>query len=261
MGRASQDAEAHLVEIFASPQGEGPWVGVPTIFVRFGGCDLRCAWCDSPNTWLRGETCRIERAPGSERFETRSNPVPVAAVEQAIVALAPPGQGFVSLTGGEPLLQPAAAGAVATAARARGLRVHLETHGLATEALASVVDHVDVVSMDWKLPSEVGRTSETPAEPFAERHAAFLQLAAERAQVFVKVVLTAHTSEAELDAACEVLAACSPETLLVLQPATPVTRKAAAPSARQVLAAQRRCGERLADVRVIPQTHRAYGAL
>ena len=80
MGRASQDAEAHLVEIFASPQGEGPWVGVPTIFVRFGGCDLRCAWCDSPNTWLRGETCRIEQAPGSERFETRSNPVPVAAV-------------------------------------------------------------------------------------------------------------------------------------------------------------------------------------
>ncbi|MGE4653124.1 MAG: 7-carboxy-7-deazaguanine synthase QueE, partial [Myxococcota bacterium] len=51
---------ANLVEVFSSIQGEGPHVGASTVFVRFGGCDLRCAWCDSPHTWLPSKRCRLE---------------------------------------------------------------------------------------------------------------------------------------------------------------------------------------------------------
>ena len=48
---------ANLVEIFSSIQGEGPHVGESTLFVRFGACDLRCRWCDSPHTWRPAATC------------------------------------------------------------------------------------------------------------------------------------------------------------------------------------------------------------
>lgn len=261
MGRASGDTEAHLVEIFASPQGEGPWVGTATVFVRFGGCDLRCAWCDSPTTWVQGRECRIEQEPGSARFRTLPNPVALAEVETALRELAPRGNGFVSLTGGEPLLQPTAVAAIAKRSRTLGLRTYLETHGLATEALAQVIHEVDVVAMDWKLGSDVARTSDAPSGAFGDHHAAFLRLAAEHSEVFVKLVLTANTLDDELDAMCEVIATCAPATLLVLQPVTPVGKAAVPASTERILAAQHRCARRLADVRVIPQTHRAYGAL
>jgi organic radical activating enzyme len=261
MDRASQDAAAHLVEIFASPQGEGPWVGTPTVFVRFDGCDLRCAWCDSPQTWVRGGSCRIEQAPGAAVFDTTDNPVSIDRVDEALATLASRGHGFVSLTGGEPLLQPGAARAVATRARARGLRVYLETHGLATEALASVIDVVDVVSMDWKLAGEVSPAPGASREPFVERHEAFLSLAAQQSEVFVKLVLTGKTSDDDLDSMCEALERTGVKPLLVLQPVTPVGKGAVPASTERILAAQRRCAERVGDVRVIPQTHRAYGAL
>ena len=73
-------SDASLVEIFASAQGEGPEVGRTMVFVRFGGCDLRCRWCDSPGTWRPSARCRIEEAPGSARFHERENPVPIDVV-------------------------------------------------------------------------------------------------------------------------------------------------------------------------------------
>lgn len=75
----------YLIELYKSVQGESSFTGLPCIFVRFAGCNLRCAWCDSEYTFTGGK-------PFSED-----------EVVAQIEALAP--CKLVEFTGGEPMLQ------------------------------------------------------------------------------------------------------------------------------------------------------------
>ena len=75
-----------VVEIFRSIQGEGLYIGRPSVFVRFAGCNLRCKWCDTKYAWAGGHDITVDelyRIVTAQGFE-----------EDALV-----------LTGGEPLLQ------------------------------------------------------------------------------------------------------------------------------------------------------------
>ena len=261
-GAATRDAS--LVEIFASAQGEGPEVGRSTVFVRFGGCDLRCRWCDSPKTWRTSETCRVETSAGSGHFVERPNPVSVDSVVEICERLAKRSSTWISLTGGEPLLQPVAVAALVDGLRRVGLRSYLETHGLHAGSLETCVDQIDLVSMDWKLASEVRWApgiSARPGQDFHDAHEAFLRVASRARRVFVKVVLTPTTRDEEFDEMLDRIGRVSRETPLVLQPVTPTGGVDAMPEADRLLAWLERAEERLADVRLIPQTHPIYGAL
>jgi pyruvate-formate lyase-activating enzyme len=150
------------------------------------------------------------------------------------------------------------------------VRLLLETHGLAHEALARAIDAVDVVSMDWKLTSDVRRASDprpgeqqAKIESFDADHERFLAIvsAHPRASVYVKVVLTPSTRDDELDRVCDGIARIDPDTPLILQPVTPSGPVREAPSAGAMLRWLRRSRERLPDVRVIPQTHKQVGVL
>lgn len=79
-------------EIFRSIQGEGPKVGTPSVFLRLGLCNLRCAWCDTAYTWKKGEADYHERS--------------LDRVIKSIAALRK-GKNISNLviTGGEPMLQ------------------------------------------------------------------------------------------------------------------------------------------------------------
>ncbi len=74
-----------LIELYTSVQGESSFAGLPCIFVRLAGCNLRCSWCDSEYTFTGGERHSLEQ------------------VEQKISELAP--VKLVEFTGGEPMLQ------------------------------------------------------------------------------------------------------------------------------------------------------------
>jgi len=242
-------------------QGEGPHLGQSTLFVRFGECDLRCRWCDSPHTWQPARECRIELCRGSGEQRAVSNPVPIPDVIAACQALELSAHRFVSLTGGEPLLQPDAVHAIASALRARGPRILLETHGLATTTLERTIDAIDVVSMDWKLASEVARADAPRGarEEFHAAHAAFLRRAHGCCETYVKVVVTPSTRDEELDALAQHVAAVDPAVPVVIQPVTPRGPVKQTPAAAQLLAWQVRLERNLRDVRVIPQTHPGLG--
>ena len=74
-----------LIEIYKSVQGESSFAGLPCIFVRLAGCNLRCSWCDSEYTFNGGYRQSLDE------------------VEAAVAALAP--VRLVEFTGGEPMLQ------------------------------------------------------------------------------------------------------------------------------------------------------------
>lgn len=255
---------ASLVEIFASAQGEGPEVGRTTVFVRFGGCDLRCRWCDSPGTWRPIPGCRVEEAAGSGSFVEWRNPLTTGVIAEQIEKLAPQPSTWISLTGGEPLLQPAAVAALVQRLAARDRRIYLETHGLHAEALAPIAEQIDLVSMDWKLASDVrwgpGLGSRSrPGEDFHDAHERFLQVAMRARSVYVKVVLTPSTRDEELDAMLDRIARTSSAIPLVLQPVTPTGGVRSRPAPERLLAWLAKAESRLSDVRLIPQTHPIYG--
>lgn len=253
----------NLVEIFSSVQGEGPHVGGSTLFVRLGECDLRCRWCDSPHTWQPAEAARLETARGTGRFRSVPNPVPVADAVEAARALEISAHRFASLTGGEPLLQPEAVRALAEALRALGPRVLLESHGAAPEALERVVDAVDVVSMDWKLASDVRRASDPrhgPVAAFHDVHERFLAVAQRAPEVVVKVVVTPDTQDAELEEMARRVCRAGRPPTVVVQPVTPFGRVRETVAPERLLAVTAGLETRLPDVRLIPQTHRSYGA-
>jgi 7-carboxy-7-deazaguanine synthase len=98
------------VEIFPSVQGEGLRQGEPTIFVRFAGCNLRCAFCDTKQAWSGG-TETTARAI-ADRIDALRKRFPAA---------------WVAITGGEPYAQDL--GGLIRLLRRKGLKVQIETNG------------------------------------------------------------------------------------------------------------------------------------
>jgi 7-carboxy-7-deazaguanine synthase len=85
-----------ITEIFKSIQGEGTRAGLPCIFVRLTGCNLRCTWCDTAYAFHGGKKMSVKEVLARvDELAVRSEKIPGA---HAAVPL-------VELTGGEPLLQ------------------------------------------------------------------------------------------------------------------------------------------------------------
>jgi 7-carboxy-7-deazaguanine synthase len=89
-----------ITEIFKSIQGEGTRAGLPCIFVRLTGCNLRCTWCDTAYAFHGGTKMSV--AEVAARVDQLAGRIPGAAPEAGHPVAAAP---LVELTGGEPLLQ------------------------------------------------------------------------------------------------------------------------------------------------------------
>lgn len=125
---ANRDA-LRITEIFYSLQGEARTVGLPTVFVRLTGCPLRCVYCDTAYAFSGGEMATITEVTAQ-----------VAAEHQPR---------YVTVTGGEPLAQPACLPLLVALCDA-GYEVSLETSGAMPVA---GVDPRVVKVLDLKTPA------------------------------------------------------------------------------------------------------------
>jgi len=99
-----------IIEIYKSLQGESSYAGLPCVFVRLAGCNLRCVWCDSEYTFK-----------GGSRMSQQE-------VEAEVHRLSP-GKGLVEITGGEPMLHERELIPLMESLLASGYKVLLETSG------------------------------------------------------------------------------------------------------------------------------------
>jgi 7-carboxy-7-deazaguanine synthase len=119
-----------ITEIYKSLQGESTYAGLPCIFVRLTGCNLRCTWCDSEYTFQGGVKMTLEQ------------------VLSEVSRLSPDG-GLVEITGGEPMLQQREVVPLMHSLLERRYKVLLETSG---ERPLDVVPTEVVKIVDVKCP-------------------------------------------------------------------------------------------------------------
>src|SRR5438270_4401501 len=99
----------YIIEIYKSVQGESSFAGLPCIFVRLAGCNLRCSWCDSEYTFTGGHKMSLEDVLREVR---KLSPV-----------------NLVEITGGEPMLQEREVVPLMERLLAEGYEVLVETSG------------------------------------------------------------------------------------------------------------------------------------
>ena len=231
--KLSDASRGRLVEVFSSLQGEGPRVGERQIFVRLGGCNLKCDYCDEPDTIP---------IPSGKVWS-------LARVKSAILRLHKKRKHrSISWTGGEPLLHPAFLAPLMSFAHELGLENYLETNGTLPNAMRALAPLCDAVSMDVKLASSTGR------ETWA-LHRAFLKEAPRG--TFVKVVLTSRTTDSEWRQVLSLLKNAPRKVALVLQPATRFGgAEPIAPA--KCLHFEDLARRVVSDVRVMPQWHHLW---
>lgn len=184
-----------ISEMFASVQGEGIWVGIPSFFVRVSGCNLRCTWCDTPYASWNPEG-------------------PVLSIDEIINAVRTSDLDHVVLTGGEPMLfDPIET--LARQIKSLGKTVTIETAGTLYRELdcdlmsisPKLKNSAPLHAEDWLARHEAVRLDRTPLSKLIERY-----------NIQLKFVI-GENPEAdieEIEALLATLPAVSPERILLM---------------------------------------------
>ena len=127
-------AEYKVVEHFVSINGEGPLAGQLSVFIRLKGCNLACGYCDTK--WASMD----------------DTPFVSMTAEDIHKIILETGVTNVTLTGGEPLIQPHISELLTVLAQDVTLKVEIETNGSIDLAPFVKLDNAPAFTMDYKLP-------------------------------------------------------------------------------------------------------------
>jgi 7-carboxy-7-deazaguanine synthase len=189
-----------ISELFYSLQGEGKLTGVPSVFVRASGCNLRCTWCDTPYaSW----------SPEGENL----------TVDQIVGQIARHPARHVVLTGGEPMIMPDI-GLLASTLKSRGYHLTIETAATVFEPLP-----LDLASLSPKLSNSTPHEREAGRfAPAHEKHRLNLpviqQFIDTSPDFQLKFVVSAEQDLAEIGAVLKDLRGWQPADVLLMPEGT-----------------------------------------
>jgi organic radical activating enzyme len=196
--------KAPVYEIFFSFQGEGLYTGLPQVFLRFAGCNLKCRYCDTSYSTVISKKAKYLRSE-----EILKKIYSVYSKNKSTFNRLDIDKPSISITGGEPLIYVDFLKELLPKIWEKGFSVYLETNGTLPKNLKEVIAFCDVVSMDFKFSSECGKT-------FWIEHREFLKIAKNKA--FVKCVITKNTKLQEIKKSVGLIKSVSKNICLVLQP-------------------------------------------
>jgi 7-carboxy-7-deazaguanine synthase len=228
--------KADIVDIFSSIQGEGVFLGARQIFVRFKKCNLKCSYCDEPRDGKATEYTPLELLSEVKYVELAKGP-----------------HHSVSITGGEPLVYSEFLKTFLKLLKKEGMTTYLETNGTLPRELDKVIDLVDIVSMDFKLPSSTGE------KPFWDEHLEFLRIASWK-KAFVKTIVTENTTKADIVRAAELVKKIKGNIPFVIQPASPLNKEDKMLGNDTLMKfVEIGLKHNIDNIRVIPQMHKKMG--
>ncbi len=231
---ADDKLKADILEIFSSIQGEGPFMGTKQIFIRFAKCNLKCRFCD------------LERIFPPKEFSADKM---ISIIKQ--ISYNSGKHHSVSLTGGEPLLYKEYLKDLLPRIRETGLKVYLDTNSTLPGHLSEIMDMVDIIAADFKLPNSTGDRG------YWREHKDFIKIARGK-NCFIKVVITNETKNSDVAKAVNIISGVDSNMLMVLQPVWPV--EGVEKAKNKVLFDYLFLAEKkLKNVRIIPQMHKVLG--
>ena len=218
-----------IAEIFDSIQGEGSYIGYRQLFIRFCGCNLLCDYCDTE--FDKGEQYSVESL--LEKVKTFNL--------QAMHS--------VSLTGGEPLLHYEFLREFLPELKKLNLKIYLETNGTLPKPLESVINYIDIISMDFKLDS-----SAKIGDVYA-MHDEFLNIAAQNQKdTFAKLVFDDNIKDYELNKCLSL--AKKYNIQIILQPK--MDKNTIKVSHEKIMETFNYCSENYHQTRLIGQVHKFF---
>lgn len=163
-----------IAEIFKSLQGEGKNQGKPCIFIRLAGCNLKCRWCDTPES----------RGGGME--------MSLDSVLEQVWRINPP---YVCITGGEPLLQADDLERLLASLSRRGTLIDIETNG--TIDFSSLQPFASIC-MDVKCPSSGEQSNLALLEKIRLQDSVKFVVADEADCIYAQEVMNTHRIAGEI---------------------------------------------------------------
>jgi len=209
-------------------------MGTKQIFVRFAKCNLKCGFCD------------LERVFPAKEFSADK----LASIVKQISHNSGEHHS-VSLTGGEPLLYSDYLKDFLPRLKEMRMKVYLDTNSTLPGKLKEVLDLVDIVAADFKLPSSTGDKA------YWREHEEFIDIARVK-NCFVKIVITNRTEVSDVKKAIDVISGINKNMLVVLQPVWPV-RGVEQAKTKTLFDYLFLAEKKLKNVRIMPQMHKVLG--